>query len=254
MKIFSKRSLALIILAAVILPVLCCVSCGGGKAETNDAEQTGSKEISTELIDEDDPVEVADSGSYSRAGDGGITYEGSYSIPRIKHETLAGAEELNEKIKADFDEKYADFFADDCKDKLFVNVGYSVKYEHDVLSILVTAEKKSEPDGEPVYSYTVYYYDALCDFEIDRDTYLAYLGHGTAELYNELVKTDSGVDENDFSYAILKSSEKNEEQKQIDTFDVYISGDHGDRKTELSVEKQDIDISGANAEDIVTIG
>ena len=248
----KKITLTLILLTAVLLIALTAVSCGK-KSESGESKEI-PKEISTELIDENDPVEVADSGSYSRKGDDGITYEGSYRIPKIKHETLTGAEEINVKIKEDFNEKYARFFADDSKEKLFINVDYSVKYEHDVLSVLISAAKRSNPDGDPVYSYTVYFYDALCDFEIDRDTYLAYLGHSTAEIYNELTKQNGGISEKDFAFALFKSSGQNEEDKQIDTFDVYISGDHGDKIYEISVEKQEPDLSDVDADEIITIG
>ena len=230
-----------------LLILISATACGNKKSEE-------PKEISYELIDPENPVTDADSGSYTRTGDDGVTYEGSYRYPKIVHETLSGAEAINKEIEQYFKDNYAKLFAPDCKEKLFLTVDYSIIYDYDMLSIIIKAERRSDKGGTSVCTYKAFFYDALSDDELTRDDYLSYLGHGTAEIYNAVTNAypDAVLSEKDFNFAQKTSSYENEELTQIDVFDVYFSGDHGDKIYNVEVEKITPDLY-AGMEDVITL-
>ncbi|MBQ7500730.1 MAG: hypothetical protein IJT91_07525 [Clostridia bacterium] len=242
---------ARIISAVLALLILLPTAAACGKKSNGSAP---AREISTELIDSKNPVTDADSGSYSRTGDDGIEYKGSYRYPKIVHKTLTGAEEINKEIEQYFKENYSALFASDSDEKLFVTVDYKTVYEYDILSIIITAEKKTEADGTPVCDYKAFFYDALTDAGISRDDYLSYIGHSTAEVYNAAGQAypDAVLNENDFNFAQKVSSYENEELAEIDIFDVYFNGDHGDKIYNVEVKKVTPDLS-ADTDDMITL-
>ena len=154
-----KKTIIILLAFIMLLSSAACAEKNVGNSENNKDTET----ISTELIDEKEPVTDADSGSYGFTADDGVTYEGSYRLPKIIHKTLTGAEEVNKSIKDYFDENYGKYFEDGKGEKMFLTVDYSYKYERDVLAILLTAEKKANAGDEPVYVYKAFFYDALVD-------------------------------------------------------------------------------------------
>lgn len=214
-------------LAAVCALSLCACGSGDNGGKTGDSQtSSGGLLDGYVIIDFDAPTRTAKSGEFVNVYEAdGQEHKASYSLPLLDVD-LPAAKEINEKVLADFDALYGDYFAGlgeldggtvAGEDACWINIGYSHSIANDIVTVIVRADREYA-GGVTDTSYIIYHYDALEDSMLDPYTYVSYCSSSLVMISGKAGDVDPGFDPEQLFDAVMTGDSE---------FDVYYLKDGG---------------------------